>query len=137
MKLISAAIAAIALSFSMLLVPSAATAAPAVYPGSVPTFCSFSVPTTSGGHHLDVRMRVRAGNAVPTGHVQLSLYKRNSSGVYKLVRHPYRVYSGGLQHFNFTKLAKGRYHVKYSYVPRTGTVFAACASAVRSTRVHG
>ena len=137
MKLISAVFAAIALSFSLLLVPGAASAAPAVYPGSVPTFCSFAVPTSSGGHHLDVRMRVRAGNAVPNGHVSLSLYKRTSSGTYKLVRHPYRVYSGGLQHFNFTKLARGRYQVKYHYVPRSGSVFAACTSTVRSTRVHG
>lgn len=135
MKLISAAIAALALFFSMMLLPSTATAAPSAYPGSVSTFCSFSVPTTSGGHQLTVRMRVRAGNAVPVGHVAPKLYKRTASG-YKLVRHAWRLYSGGLQRYTFRHLARGRYHVQYRYVPRPGSVFKPCMSTVRSVRVH-
>jgi hypothetical protein len=135
MKLISALVAAFAMSFSMMMMPSTATAASTAYPGSVGTFCSFSVPLVSHNHHLRVGMRVRAGNAVPTGHVKLRLYKRTSAGTYKLVRAPYRLYSGGLQHFNFRNLARGRYQVKYRYIPRTNAVFQSCVSTLRSTRV--
>lgn len=135
MKLISATFAALALSFSMLLVPGTATAVPAAYPGSVNTFCSFAVPTTDNVPTLTVGMRVRAGNALPNGHVRLRLYKRTSDGTYRLIRTPYRLYSGGLQRFTFKNLARGRYHVVYRYIPRSGSVFASCRSSVRSVRL--
>lgn len=135
MKLISAAFAALALFFSMMLVPGTANAASTAYPGSIGTFCSFSVPKTDGPNQLTVRMRVRAGNALPNGHVELRLSRRTSAGTYKLVRTPYRLYSGGLQLFTFKHLKRGRYHVVYRYIPRSGSVFKACTSSVRSTRV--
>jgi hypothetical protein len=134
MKLISAAFAALALSISMMLVPGTATAASTAYPGSVGTFCSFSVPSTDNAPTLTVRMRVRAGNAVPVGHVRLRLYKR-TAGAYKLIRTPYRLYSGGLQRFTFKNLKRGRYQVNYSYIPRSGAVFKACSSSTRSVRL--
>ena len=135
MKLISAAFAALALSFSMLLVPSSATAVPAAYPGSIGTFCSFSVPTKASAPTLTVRMRVRAGNAVPTGHVTPRLYKRTASGTYKLIRHPYRLYTGGVQKFTFKHLARGKYQVRYHYSPSANSVYKPCTSSTRSVRL--
>jgi hypothetical protein len=134
MKLISAALAALALSISMMLAPGTATAAPTAYPGSIGTFCSFSVPTTTNVPSLTVRMRVRAGNALPNGHVRVRLYKRTSAGYVK-IRTPYRLYSGGLQRFTFTSLKRGHYQVMYHYIPRSGSVFKACSSSMRSVRL--
>jgi hypothetical protein len=137
MKLISATVAAIALSFSMMLVPSTANATSTAYPGSVSTFCSFSVPSLSHHHRLTVRMRVRAGNALPNGHVRVRLYKRTSDGTYVRIRNPYRLYSGGLQRFTFRNLPRGHYQVDYHYRPRLNSVFKPCTSSMRSTRVTG
>ena len=134
MKLISATFAALALSISMMLVPSSANAATTAYPGSIGTFCSFSVPHATRHPNLTVRMRVRAGNALPNGHVRLHLYKRTASG--KVVRAPYRLYSGGLQRFTFKHVKRGRYFVSYHYKPRRGSVYKACSSSLRSIRVR-
>ena len=136
MKLISAVVATFALSLS-LLVSGTATAAPAVYPGSVTTTCGFIVPRVDGPHRLRVRMHVTAGNATPTGHVTLRLRKRTASGHYRLVRNPTLAYAGGTLKYKFRHLKRGRYKVKYFYTPPTNSVFKSCASVTRRARVTG
>jgi hypothetical protein len=136
MKLISAAVAAIALFFSMMLVPTAATAAPGAYPGSVPTSCGFSVPALDGPHRLRVHMNVTAGNAVPTGTIALRLRRHTASG-WKLVRSPAMTYQGGRVTFRFGHLRRGLYKVRYFYNSPTNSVFQDCASVAKRARVHG
>ena len=137
MKLISAVAATLALAVSMLLGPSTATAAPGAYPGSISTYSSLRAPSPQGPHHITVWMRVQAGNARPTGHLRLRLYKRTASGSYRLIRNPYLTYAGGLRRFTFWRLARGIYRVNYRYIPPSNSVFRSSVSPTRTVRVTG
>jgi hypothetical protein len=135
MKLISAAVAAIALYLSMILVPTAATAAPNSYPGSVTTNCAVAAPSPMRHHRVKMYYSVQAGNAVPSGNVRLRLYKRTSTGVYKVIRNPLVLNEGGPQKFVFRHLGRGSYRVNYRFKPSAESVFKPCASATLHVRV--
>ena len=139
MKSLSAALSALALSFTLLLVPgtaaTAAPAAPAVYPGSVKTTCTVAVPRKiRKKHRLRVTYRVRAGNAKPRGNVMFRVYKFKR-GSYVLVRRPVVYYPGGKRTFKFAKLNRGKYKVNYRYNPFANSVYKPCASPTRTFRV--
>lgn len=136
MKFISAAVAFFTLTFGLMLVPTAATAAPGAYPGSVPTSCGFSVPSIDGPHRLRVHINVTAGNAVPTGDIALRLRRHTASG-WKLVRSPAVTYAGGRMTFKFGHLRRGLYKVRYFYHATTNSVFQDCVSVAKRARVHG
>ncbi|MGY2876243.1 hypothetical protein ACVW00_003433 [Marmoricola sp. URHA0025 HA25] len=137
MKLISAVIAALALSFSMLLVPTTANATSTAYPGSVTTACGISVPARSHHHRIRVSFSVTAGNAVPTGNVKLRLYKKRAGGSYVIVKRKIVLYTGGVQKFAFRHLANGRYRVNARYMPPVNSVYKGCVSATVGTRLRG
>ena len=135
MKLISATFAALVLSFSMMLVPGSATAAPAAYPGSVPTNCAVAAPSPAHHHRLKMYFSVQAGNATPTGNVRLRLYKRTATGSFKAIRTPLVLVNGSSQKYVFKHLGRGAYRVNYRFKPKAESVFKPCASATLKVRV--
>lgn len=135
MKLISAAIAALALAFSGLLVPSTASAS-TPYPGSVATNCAVAVaPRPARNHRIKMYFSVQAGNAAPTGNVRLRLYKRTATGSFVAIRTPLVLISGSSQKYVFRNLGRGAYRVNYRYKPTAESVFKPCASATLRVRV--
>jgi hypothetical protein len=139
MKLISALVAAFAMCFSMVLMPSTATAATNVstaYPGTVATTCNIAAIRVARHHRIPVSMHVTAGNAEPTGRLFMRLFKKRASGAFKLVRNPVVLDPGGVVHFRFKHVRHGIYKVRYIYsAANASSVFESCTSPLRRVRV--
>lgn len=144
MKFLGSLIAAAALALSMLVaVPTAATAAPSPYPGTVATRASYAVPfTVRKKRSVIVAYRVRAvaSNARPAGLVSFYVYKivkKRQKIRFQLVRVLRNNYVGDVIRLkSLGKFKKGRYATRFAFSPPRNSVFKSSASGLRSFRVR-